>query len=223
VQVLQRKGGSPISSERRARPAIRKRRGTGARARCRGYHSNHPHTVPARVSVSIGTWHSIPSPMDSAPVKSRPARWSIDGGEAFGDALYDTAAVRFRSGLGKDFRRAAVKADISVKPATAPVDATVCQQLFSDLLPRENPVRIGRATIDPGFAGLLDSAVENALAVRPPTLKSRDTPTPMRGWLQPDVIRKARAGCPRLSSQSRLPANRFTAVGYGSSAPVRLQ
>ena len=57
-----------------------------------------------------------------------------------------------------------LKADISVKPAAAPVDATVCQQLFSDLLAK-GKIRFdsGRATIDPDSAGLLDRLIETAL------------------------------------------------------------
>src|SRR6202012_3735539 len=54
-----------------------------------------------------------------------------------GDALYDGAAAQIRAGLGKDFSAGfEFKPEISVKPAAAPVDATVCQQLFSDLLAR---------------------------------------------------------------------------------------
>src|SRR6202140_4316154 len=52
-----------------------------------------------------------------------------------GDALYDAAAAQIRGNLAKDFPQGwQVKADISMKPAAAPVGATVCQQLFSDLL-----------------------------------------------------------------------------------------
>src|SRR5882762_5905644 len=51
-----------------------------------------------------------------------------------GDAFYDAAAAQIRAGL-KDFPQGwQFKADISVKPASAPVDGTVCQQLFSGLL-----------------------------------------------------------------------------------------
>src|SRR6201999_3367280 len=43
-----------------------------------------------------------------------------------GDALYDAAAVQIRNGLGKDFPQGwQFKPEISVKPAAAPVDATV--------------------------------------------------------------------------------------------------
>src|ERR1700712_4042041 len=56
-----------------------------------------------------------------------------------GDAFYDAAAVQIRAGLGKGFPQGwQFKADISVKPAAAPVDAPVCQQLFADLLGKGN-------------------------------------------------------------------------------------
>src|SRR3979409_1294463 len=87
------------------------------------------------------------------------------GGERSGDAVYDAAAAQIRAGLDKDFPQGwQVKADLSVKPAAAPVDATVCQQLFADLLAKEK-IRFesGRATIDPDSAGLLDRLVETAL------------------------------------------------------------
>ena len=60
------------------------------------------------------------------------------------------------------------KADISVKPAAAPVDPTVCQQLFSESLAK-GKIRFesGRATIDPDSAGLLDRLIE--IAMRCPT------------------------------------------------------
>ena len=52
-----------------------------------------------------------------------------------GDALYEAAAGQLRGNLLKDFPQGwQLKADISVKPAAAPVDATVCQQLFSEVL-----------------------------------------------------------------------------------------
>src|SRR6201989_3469724 len=54
-----------------------------------------------------------------------------------GDALYEASAGQTRAGLSKDLPRGwQVTPEISVKPAAAPVDATVCQQLFSGLLAR---------------------------------------------------------------------------------------
>src|ERR1700688_3946027 len=82
-----------------------------------------------------------------------------------GDALYDAAVAQIRASLAKDFPPSwQVKADISVKPAAAPVDPTVCQQLFSDLLAK-GKIRFesGRASIDPDSAGLLDRLIEIAM------------------------------------------------------------
>ncbi|MFL6789600.1 MAG: OmpA family protein, partial [Bradyrhizobium sp.] len=82
-----------------------------------------------------------------------------------GDALYDAAANQIRAGLGNDFPQGwQYKAEISVKPAAAPVDATVCQQLFADLLSKGR-IRFesGKADIVADSAGLLDRLVETAL------------------------------------------------------------
>src|SRR5580692_3777301 len=82
-----------------------------------------------------------------------------------GDAFYDAAPAQIRAGLIKDFSQGwQLNADISVKPAAAPVDTTVCQQLFSDLLAKGRiQFESGRATIDPDSAGLLDRLIETAL------------------------------------------------------------
>src|SRR5258707_13504580 len=82
-----------------------------------------------------------------------------------GDALYEAAANQFRAGLGKEFPPGwQYKPEISVKPAAAPVDATVCQQLFAELLVR---VRIrfesGKSDILADSPGLLNPLMETAL------------------------------------------------------------
>ena len=82
-----------------------------------------------------------------------------------GDALYDAAPAQLRANLVKDLPQGwRLKADVSVKPAAAPVDATVCQQLFSELLGK-GTIRFesGRSSLDPDSAGLLDHLVETAL------------------------------------------------------------
>jgi len=82
-----------------------------------------------------------------------------------GDAFYDAAPAQIRNSLLKDFPQGwQLKAEISVKPAAAPVDATVCQQLFSELLGK-GTIRFEsrRSTLDPDSAGLLDRLVETAL------------------------------------------------------------
>jgi OmpA-OmpF porin, OOP family len=140
-----------------------------------------------------------------------------------GDAFYDAAAVQIRAGLGKDFPKDwQLKADISVKPAAAPVDATVCQQLFSDLLGK-GKIRFdsGRATIDPDSVGLLDRLIETALRCPAANIEvightdadgeeaSNQALSEKRAQAVADYLVKA-----------GLPADRFTATGYGSTQPV---
>jgi OOP family OmpA-OmpF porin len=140
-----------------------------------------------------------------------------------GDALYDAAAVAIRAGLAKDFPRDwQVKAEISVKPAAAPVDATVCQQLFSDLLGRGRiRFETARATIDPDSAGLLDRLIETAL--RCPTVNveiSGHTDGDGEDAFNQALSEKRAQAVADYLVKAGLPADRFTAVGYGSTQPV---
>jgi OmpA-OmpF porin, OOP family len=140
-----------------------------------------------------------------------------------GDALYDAAAVAIRAGLAKDFPKEwQVKAEISVKPAAAPVDATVCQQLFSDLLGR-GKIRFdsGRASIDPDSAGLLDRLIETAL--RCPTVNieiAGHTDGDGEDAFNQALSEKRAQAVADYLVKAGLPADRFTAVGYGSTQPV---
>jgi OmpA-OmpF porin, OOP family len=139
-----------------------------------------------------------------------------------GDAFYDAAAAQIRADLAKDLQGWQVKADISVKPASAPVDATVCQQLFSDLLAK-GKIRFesGRATIDPDSAGLLDRLIETAM--RCPTtnieIAGHTDGDGEDGFNQALSEKRAQAVVDYLV-KAGLPASRFTATGYGSSQPV---
>jgi len=140
-----------------------------------------------------------------------------------GDALYDAAAAQIRAGLGKDFPQGfQFKPDVSTKPQVAPVDATVCQQLFAELLGKAK-IRFesGRATIDPDSAGLIDHLVETAS--RCPTVNIE-----VAGHTDADgddaanqelSERRAQAVVDELV-KAGLPDDRFTAVGYGSAQPV---
>src|SRR6266550_171119 len=139
-----------------------------------------------------------------------------------GDAFYDAAAAQIRAGL-KDFPQGwQFKADISVKPASAPVDGTVCQQLFSDLLAK-GKIRFesGRATIDPDSAGLLDRLIETALRCPSANIEiaGHTDADGEDGFNQALSEKRAQAVTDYLV-KAGLPANRFTAVGYGSSQPV---
>ena len=140
-----------------------------------------------------------------------------------GDALYDAAAGQIRAGLGKDFpQNFQFKADVSIKPAVAPVDATVCQQLFSELLGKAK-IRFesARATIDPDSAGLLDHLIETAS--RCPTVNIE-----VAGHTDTDGDEAANQSLSERRAQAvvddlvkaGLPSSRFTAVGYGSTQPI---
>ena len=140
-----------------------------------------------------------------------------------GDAFYDAAAVQIRAGLGKDFPKDwQFKADISVKPAAAPVDATVCQQLFSDLLAKGKiQFESGRATIDPDSAGLLDRLIETALRCPNANIEiAGHTDGDGDAALQPGAVGKARAGGDGLSGEGRLARRSLHGDGYGSTQPV---
>ena len=140
-----------------------------------------------------------------------------------GDALYDAAVAQIRASLARDFPQSwQVKADISVKPAAAPVDPTVCQQLFSELLAK-GKIRFesGRATIDPDSAGLLDRLIE--IAMRCPTadieIAGHTDADGEDAFNQALSEKRAQAVLDYLV-KAGLPASRFTATGYGSSQPV---
>jgi OOP family OmpA-OmpF porin len=140
-----------------------------------------------------------------------------------GDALYDAAAPQIRTDLPKDLPQGfQVKADISVRPASAPVDATVCQQLFTDLLGKGKiHFSAGRASIDPDSAGLLDRLIETAL--RCPTANievAGHTDSDGEDAANQALSEKRAQAVADYLVKAGLPANRFTAVGYGSAQPI---
>lgn len=140
-----------------------------------------------------------------------------------GNSLYDAAVPQIRAGLARDFPQGwHVTADISVKPAAAPVDPTVCQQLFSELLAKGH-IRFvsGRATLDPDSAGLLDRLIETAL--RCPTAEieiAGHTDADGDDAFNQALSEKRAQAVADYLVKAGLPANRFTAMGYGSSQPV---
>jgi OOP family OmpA-OmpF porin len=140
-----------------------------------------------------------------------------------GDALYEAAANQIRAGLGKDFPQGfQFKPEISVKPAAAPVDATVCQQLFADLLGKAR-IRFesGKADIVADSAGLLDRLIETAL--RCPTVNieiSGHTDTDGEEATNQTLSEKRAQAVTDYMVRAGLPANRFLPVGYGSAQPI---
>lgn len=132
-----------------------------------------------------------------------------------GDALYDAAVPQIRASLQDLSRDFVVDEDISVKPASAPVDAGVCQELLSEILAR-GKIRFlsNRAAIDPDSAGLIDQVIETALRCPAATIEivghgdSRDTSA--NGQALPE--KRAQAVLDQLV-KAGLPAERFTATG----------
>jgi OOP family OmpA-OmpF porin len=109
-----------------------------------------------------------------------------------------------------------------VKPVSSPVDPTVCQQLFSEILAKAT-IRFesGRATIDPDSQGLLDRLIEAAL--RCPTANIE-----VAGHTDSDGDPAANQALSAKRAQSvadyliqaGLPADRLKALGYGSNQPL---
>ncbi|MCK1547252.1 OmpA family protein [Bradyrhizobium sp. 147] len=140
-----------------------------------------------------------------------------------GDALYEGAANDIRAGPGKDFpKNWQYKPEITVKPAAGPVDGTVCQQLFSDLLAK-GKIRFTakRADIDPDSAGILDHLIETAL--RCPTANIEvvgHTDGDGEDSFNLALSEKRAQAVIDYLVKAGLPASRFTAVGHGSTQPL---
>lgn len=140
-----------------------------------------------------------------------------------GDAFYDAAPAQIRSNIVKDFPQGfQLKADISVRPAAAPVDATVCQQLFSELLGK-GTIRFesGRSTLDADSAGLLDRLTETALRCPTTTIEiAGHTDSDGEDAANQALSEKRAQAVVDYLVKAGLPASRFTAIGYGSTQPV---
>jgi OOP family OmpA-OmpF porin len=140
-----------------------------------------------------------------------------------GDALYDGAVAEIRAGLGKDFPKTwQYKPEITVKPAAGPVDATVCQQLFSDLLSKGKiHFEAKRANIDADSAGLLDHLIETALRCPNTNIEvAGHTDSDGEDSFNQALSEKRAQAVIDYLVKAGLPANRFTASGYGSTQPV---
>ncbi|MDB5617504.1 OmpA family protein [Tardiphaga sp.] len=140
-----------------------------------------------------------------------------------GDALFEVAASQIRSGLAKELPTGwTAKPEVSVKPAASPVDATVCQQLFTQNLTKGRiRFETASASINADSAGLLDRLIE--VAMRCP-----NTNIDIIGHTDGDgdpafnqtLSEKRAAAVENYLVRSGLPAERFTTQGYGSSQPI---
>ncbi|WP_445491069.1 OmpA family protein [Rhodopseudomonas sp. RCAM05734] len=140
-----------------------------------------------------------------------------------GDALYEAAAGQIRAGLTRELPLGwTSKPEISVKPAAAPVDATVCQQLFAQNLTKGR-IRFesSSASINADSAGLLDRLVETAMRC-PSTNVEIVGHTDRSGAeeFNQELSEKRAQAVADYLVKAGLPADRFTAVGYGSALPI---
>jgi OOP family OmpA-OmpF porin len=140
-----------------------------------------------------------------------------------GDALYEAAATQIRAGLGKDFPQGwQFKAEISVKPPAAPVDATVCQQLFADLLAKAR-IRFesARAELSQDSLGLLDRLIETALRCPNANIEIAGHTDADGDPAGNQMLSEKRAqAVTDYLVRAGLQASRFAAVGYGSTQPL---
>lgn len=140
-----------------------------------------------------------------------------------GDALYEAAAGQIRAGLARELPLGwTSKPEISVKPAAAPVDATVCQQLFAQNLTKGR-IRFesSSASINADSTGLLDRLVETAMRCPSTNVEivGHTDRTGAEEFNQELSEKRAQAVADYLI-KAGLPADRFTAVGYGSALPI---
>jgi OmpA-OmpF porin, OOP family len=140
-----------------------------------------------------------------------------------GDAFYEVAAEDIRGGLGGELPQGwRVNTEVSVRPPASAVDATVCQQLFSELLAL-GKIRFlsGQANIDNDSRGLMDRLVEIALRCPTSSLEiggHTDTDGDEDGNMRLSE-RRAQAVLDYMM-RAGLPADRLQAVGYGQTQPV---
>jgi OOP family OmpA-OmpF porin len=140
-----------------------------------------------------------------------------------GDALYAAAVTDIRTHLllhlPRDWR---AKTDITVRPPAGPVDATVCQDLLSQLTGKATiRFETGDAAIDRDSAGLLDRVVETAM-------RCPSAPIDVIGHADAEgeepanqllSERRAQAVADYLVAAG-LPSERLTVLGAGSLRPV---
>ncbi len=140
-----------------------------------------------------------------------------------GDALFDVAAEQIRSGLAKDLPQGwTAKAEISVKPIAAPVDATVCQQLYAETL-MKGSIRFetASAVIDRDSASVLDRLVEIALRCSTAHIEVIGHTDSDGDAAANQVLSERRAeAVASYMTKAGLPFDQFTTSGDGSSRPL---
>ncbi|MBI3701685.1 MAG: OmpA family protein [Afipia sp.] len=140
-----------------------------------------------------------------------------------GDALFDVAAQQIRDGLGGELPQGwKFTPDISVRPSASAVDATVCQQLFSELLGKAR-IRFesGKAAIDQDSRGLLDRLIATALRCPSANIEvAGHTDSDGDSAANMSLSEKRAQAVADYLVQAGLPNTRLKAVGYGSTKPI---
>jgi OOP family OmpA-OmpF porin len=173
-----------------------------------------PQGFPAAVTTALGALSRLST--GTLVVSDREVKLS-------GDALYEGAAGEIRANLARELPQGwQTKAEISVKPAAAPVDATVCQQLFEQNLAKGR-IRFesSSASINSDSAGLLDRLVE--IAMRCPTAKIEivgHTDGDGDVAFNQSLSEKRANAVEDYLVQAGLAAERFSTAGFGSSQPI---
>lgn len=140
-----------------------------------------------------------------------------------GDAFYEVAAEDIRGSLGGELPQGfRLNTEVSVRPPASQVDATVCQQLFSDLL-AVGRVRFvsGQAGIDGDSRGLLDRLVEIALRCPGAGIEiSGHTDTDGDEDANMRLSERRAQAVLDYMLRAGLPAERMQAIGYGQNQPI---
>ena len=140
-----------------------------------------------------------------------------------GDAFYEVAAEDIRNTLAGELPQGwRITSEISVRPPASAVDATVCQQLFAELL-AIGKIRFqsGQASIDNDSRGLMDRLVE--IALRCPTASLEiGGHTDADGDEESNMRLSERRAQAVLDYMLRagLPPDRLLAIGHGPTEPL---
>ena len=140
-----------------------------------------------------------------------------------GDALYEVAANEIRENLPRELPRGwTTKIEISVKPPASPVDSSVCQDLFKNLLGTARiRFQTNSAAIDPDSTALIDQLAETAQRCPTTTIEiaGHSDGDGNEASNQALSAKRAQAVVDRLV-RIGLPGERFIATGYGASQPL---
>jgi OOP family OmpA-OmpF porin len=140
-----------------------------------------------------------------------------------GDAFYEVAAEEIRAGLASELPQGwRANTEVSTRPPASAVDATVCQQLFAELL-AIGKIRFlsGQANIDNDSRGLMDRLVEIALRCPTASLEiSGHTDTDGDEDANMRLSERRAQAVLEYMLRAGLPGDRLVAVGHGQEQPV---